>query len=57
MSVMINDIRKSITVDVKDMMNENMKEFMHEITMSVRNDIKETLKDAMITHKKKRKEK
>ena len=51
MSVMINDIRKSITVDVKDMMNENMKEFMHEITMSVRNDIKETLKDAMITKK------
>ena len=38
-------------VDVKDMMDENMKEFMREIATSVRNDIKETLKDAMITKK------
>ena len=36
-------------VDVKDMMEENMKEFMREIATSVRNDINETLKDAMIT--------
>ena len=36
-------------VDVKDMMDENMKAFMREIATSVRNDIKETLKDAMIT--------
>ena len=34
-------------VDVKDMVNENMKEFMREISMSLRNDIKATLKDAM----------
>ena len=54
MSVMINDIRKSITVDVKDMMNENMKEFMREVTMSVRNDIRKTLKDTIITHKKRK---
>ena len=42
-------------VDVKDMMNENMIEFMREIRMSVRNDIKETWKDAMITKKRKEK--
>ena len=41
-------------VDIKDMMDENMKEFMRKIATSVRNDIKETLKDAMITKKKKR---
>ena len=39
-------------VDVKDMMDENMKEFMREIATSVRNDKKETLKDAMITKKR-----
>ena len=42
-------------VDVKDMMNKSMKEFMREITMSVRNDIKETLKDAITTKKEERK--
>ena len=36
-------------VDVKDMVNENMKEFMREISMSLRNDIKATLKEAMKT--------
>ena len=35
-------------VDVKDMMDENMKNVMQEIATSVRNDIKETLKDGMI---------
>ena len=39
-------------VDIKDMMDENMKEFMRGIATSVRNDIKETLKDAMITQKR-----
>ena len=38
-------------VDVKYMMNEHMKEFMREITMSVRNYIKETLKDVMNTQR------
>ena len=42
-------------VDVKDMMDKNMKEFMQEIATSVRNDTKETLKDAMITKKEERK--
>ena len=46
---MMKDLRESIMVDVKDMMDENMKEFMREIATSVRNDIKETLKDAIIT--------
>ena len=46
---MMKDLRESIMVDVKDMMEENMKEFMREIATSVRNDINETLKDAMIT--------
>ena len=54
MSVMMKDLRGSIMIDVKDMMDKNMKEFMREIATSVRNDIKETLKDAMITKKKRR---
>ena len=53
MSVTMKDLRESIMVDVKDMMNENMKEFMREIATSVRNDIKEPPKDAMITKKRK----
>ena len=54
MSVMMKKLRESIMVDVKDMMNENMKEFMREVTMSVRNDIRKTLKDTIITHKKRK---
>ena len=54
MSVMMNDLRESIMVDIKGMMDENMKAFMREIATSVRNDIKETLKDAIITKKKRR---
>ena len=42
-------------VDDKDMTDENMKECMREIAPSFRNDIKETLKDVMITKKKERK--
>ena len=36
-------------VDVKDLVNENMKEFMREISMSLRNDIKATLKETLKT--------
>ena len=36
-------------VDVKDLVNENMKEFMSEISMSLRNDIKATLKETLKT--------
>ena len=53
MSGMMKDLRDSIMVDVKDIINEKRKEFMREITMILRNDIKETLKDAMNTNKKK----
>ena len=49
----MKDLRVSIMVDVKDMLNKNMKEFMRESITSLRNDIKETLKDAMNTNKKK----
>ena len=42
-------------VYVKDIMDENMKAFMREIATSVRNDIKETSKDVMITKKEERK--
>ena len=41
-------------VDVKDMMNENMKEFMREVITSVRNDKRKTLKDTILTHKKRK---
>ena len=53
MSRMMKDLRESIMVDVKDIVNENMKEFVLEITMNIRKDIKETLKDTMNTNKEK----
>ena len=36
-------------VDVKDLMNENMKDFMREMAVSISNDIKATMKESMKT--------
>ena len=36
-------------VDVKDLMNEKMKNFMREMAVSISNDIKETMKESMKT--------
>ena len=36
-------------VDVKDLMNENMKKFMKEIAVSIRNDIKAPMKESIKT--------
>ena len=47
---MMKDLRDSIMIDAKDMVNKNMKEFMREILMSLRNDIKATLKETMETN-------
>ena len=44
---MMKDLRESIMVDVKDMMDENLKEFMREIATIVRNDINKTLKEVL----------
>ena len=46
---MIKDLRESIMVDVKDLMNKNMKELMREMTVSIRNDINATMKESTNT--------
>ena len=51
MSNMIKDLRESIMIDVKDLMNENTKQFMREMTVSIRNDIKVTKRESMNTKK------
>ena len=38
-------------IDVKDLMNENTKQFMREMTVSIRNDIKVTKRESMNTKK------
>ena len=38
-------------IDVKDLMNENIKQFMREMTVSIRNDIKVTKRESMNTKK------
>ena len=48
---MIKDLRESIMIDVKDLMNENIKQFMREMTVSIRNDIKVTKRESMNTKK------
>lgn len=44
---MMEDLRESIMVDVKDLMNENTKE--REMVVSIINDIKATMKESMET--------
>ena len=47
----MKDLRESIMVDVKylmnENMNENMKEFMREVAVSIINDIRATMKESM----------
>ena len=46
---MMKDLRESIMMDVKDILNKNMKEFMREMAVSISNDIKATMKESMKT--------
>ena len=43
-SDMMKDLRTFIMVDVQVLMNENMKEFMKELTVSIKNNIVDTMK-------------
>ena len=36
-------------VEAQDLLNENMKEFVREMVVSISNDIKETMKESMKT--------
>ena len=47
MSDMMKDLRESIMIDVKYLMNENMKECMREMTASIGNDIITTIKNQL----------
>ena len=49
MSDMMKDFRELIMVDVKDLTNENMKDFMRKMAVSISNDIKATTKESMKT--------
>ena len=51
MKDMMKDLRDFIMVDVKDLLNENMKEFMRKMTASLRNNIIATMKDIINTTK------
>ena len=41
---MMKDFRTTIMVDVQELMNKNIKEFMKEIVVSIRNDIIDSIK-------------
>ena len=43
----MKDLRESIMVNVKYLMNENMKAFMREVDVSIINDIRATMKESM----------
>ena len=43
----MKDLTDSIVVDVNDLLNENMKEFMRQMTVSLRNDMTEIMKDSI----------
>ena len=48
---MMKDLREFIMIDVKYLMHENIKEFMREMAVIIRNDIKATMKESMNTTK------
>lgn len=41
---MMKDFRTTIMVDVQELMNKNIKKFMKEIVVSIRNDIIDSIK-------------
>ena len=45
---MMKDLRTTIMVDVQELMNENMKEFIKEMAVSIKNNIVDTMKTQKI---------
>ena len=50
-SNMMKDLRISIMIEVEELMNENMKEFMKEMVVSIKNNIVDTMKTQTMINK------
>ena len=49
---MMKDLQTTIIVDVQELMNENIKELMKEMAVSVRNNIVDTMKKIITVQRK-----